>query len=46
MIIGGGQSNGVRFVADNVSAVIMKLFETVKYTAGVDIVKIRGSVNI
>lgn len=36
-IIGGEQSNGVGSVADNVPAVMAKLFETMKETVGIDL---------
>lgn len=39
-IIGGDQSNGVASVADNVPAVMAKLFETMKDTVGIDMAEI------
>lgn len=39
-IIGGGESNGVSAVADNVPAVMAKLFETMKETVGIDMADI------
>lgn len=39
-IIGGGDSNGVASVADNVPVVMSKLFETMKDTVGIDMAEI------
>lgn len=39
-IIGGDQSNGVASVANNVPAVMAKLFETMKDTVGIDMAEI------
>ena len=39
-IIGGDQSNGVGSVADNVPAVMARLFETMKDTVGIDLAEI------
>ena len=39
-IIGGDQSNGVASVADNVPAVMARLFETMKDTVGIDMAEI------
>lgn len=36
-IIGGGQADGIGAVADNVPAVMAKLFETMKETVGIDL---------
>lgn len=36
-IIGSGDSDGIRSVADNVPAVMTKLFETMKETVGIDL---------
>ena len=40
IIGGGGQSDGVSSVADNVPAVMAKLFETMKDTVGIDLADI------
>ena len=39
-IIGGDQSNGVSSVADNVPAVMARLFETMRDTVGIDLAEI------
>lgn len=39
-IIGGGQNDGLSGVADNVPAVMAKLFETMKETVGIDLAEI------